>query len=99
MGEREEIGLSRVAISRHRTLLHPAADSYSHSLWRLNPAVREIIGGWLVCFAVAAGCFGCLAAITPARDAGTAAVIGLDRVDMVASNTDRTLTPPRQRRC
>lgn len=99
MGEREEIGLSRVAISSHRTLLHPAADSYSHSLWKLNPAVREIIGGWLVCFAVAVGCFGCLAAIAPARDGGTTVVIGLDGVDMVASNTDRTLTPHRQSRC
>lgn len=87
MSEREEIGLSRVAISSR------------HNLWRLSPAVREIAGAWLVCLAVAAGCFGCLAAITPARDGGTAAVIGLDRLDSVASDTDRTLTADRQRRC
>jgi hypothetical protein len=93
------MGLSRVAISSRLTLLRPAADSCSHSLWRLSPAVREIVGGWLVCLAVAAGCFGGLAAIALARDGGTAAVISLDRVDTVASDTDRTLTADRRRRC
>ena len=99
MSEREETGLSRVTIISRPSLLSPAADNYANSRWRLSPAVREIVGGWLVCLAVAAGCFGGLAAIAPARDGGTAAVIGLDRVDTVASDTDRTFTPRRHRRC
>ena len=99
IGERHEIGLSRVAIAGRPSPLSPAPDSYANSRWRLSPAVREIVGGWLVCLAVAAGCFGWLATIAPARDGGTAAVIGLDRVDTVASDTDRTLTADRQPRC
>lgn len=99
MSEREEMGLSGGTIISRPSLLSPAADNYANSRWRLSPAAREIVGGWLVCLAIAAGCFGGLATIAPARDDGTAAVIGVDRVAVVASDADRTVTAGRQRRC
>jgi hypothetical protein len=99
MSERHEIGFSRVAIVGRPSPLSPAPDSCANGSWRLSPAVREIVGGWLVCLAVAAGCFGGLAAIAPARDGRTAAVIGLDRATTVASDPGRILTADRQSRC
>ena len=61
-----------------------------------QPGFRDVIGGGLVALAVAAGCFGCLAAIAPARDGGSAALIGLDWVATVAGDT---LYVDRERRC
>ena len=34
----------------------------------LGPAIREVIGAWLVCLVVAAGCFTLLAAAAPVPD-------------------------------
>ncbi len=41
-----------------------------------GPALREVIGAWLVCFVVAAGCFTLLAAAAPVPDGPAKALIG-----------------------
>jgi hypothetical protein len=39
------------------------------------PGTRDVIGAWLVCMAVAAGCFTLLAAAAPERGGSQAALI------------------------
>jgi hypothetical protein len=41
-----------------------------------GPAVREVIGAWLVCLVVAAGCFTLLAAAAPVPNGPAKALIG-----------------------
>ncbi|MBV8738363.1 MAG: cytochrome b [Alphaproteobacteria bacterium] len=57
----------------------------AHFAWRLSPALRDIVGAWLVCLAIAAACFAFLAAAAPAHDARSAALIDGDRAARLAA--------------
>jgi hypothetical protein len=55
---------------------HPAA---------LGAELREVIAAWLVCLAVAAGCFTLLSAAAPWLDGRSEALISTDPVATVAT--------------
>ena len=49
---------------------------------------RDVIGAWLVCLAIAVGCFGLLAAANSDRGGASAALINPDPVATVAAAQD-----------
>jgi hypothetical protein len=99
MSECQEIGWSRIATADGCSPPTPAVKSDLPIHWNLGTALREIVGGWVVCGAIAAACFGLLVAAAPARDGRTAALISLDRTATVASATDRLVDTDRHGRC
>jgi hypothetical protein len=99
MSEYQQIGWSRVAIASRLSSPTPTAASYSQMLQNLRPALREILAGWIVCLAIAAGCFGGLAAAGAVRDGWTTASISPDRPAAVASATDRAVYAGRDGKC
>jgi hypothetical protein len=65
----------------------------------LGPAIREVIGAWLVCLTVVAGCFTLLAAASSGRDGRPPALISSDPVATVAAAAAHRAEAHRYGRC
>ena len=65
----------------------------------VGPRIREVIGAWLFCLAVAAGCFTLLAAASSGRHGRPAALISSDPVATVAAAAAHRAEAHRYGRC
>jgi hypothetical protein len=65
----------------------------------LTPRIREVIGAWLVCLTVAAGCFTLLAAAAPGRDGRPAALINPNPAATVAAAAPHRAKAHQHGRC
>ena len=61
--------------------------------------VRDVVGGWLVCLAVAAGCFALLAAAAPERGGPRAALLNPAAIATLAAAETHRADAHRPGRC